>query len=250
MRRMMVLLSFVGVATLGAQERGADELLREMERAIAPPEYHAVFSLETHYPDRRDPAPMVFEAWYKEGVGTLMEIMEPARSKGLRFLQKEGALWMFNPHAGSRRPVRLSAMASFQGSLFSNHDVSDPQYSDDYTAVLSGTERVEHPELGIVEAYVVDAKAAHRAAPYGSLRVWIVKDGSIPWKMEFYSKSGFLLKVLWFSGLKDVAGRVRPTRWRVESLEQEGAYSVVEVRTMEAVEGLPDERFSLAALTR
>lgn len=69
MRRMMVLLWFVGVAVLAAQERGADELLREMERVIAPSEYHAVFSLETDYPDRRDPAPMVFEAWYKEGWG-------------------------------------------------------------------------------------------------------------------------------------------------------------------------------------
>ncbi|MEM5947187.1 outer membrane lipoprotein-sorting protein [Spirochaetia bacterium 38H-sp] len=241
---------FCSVFVFAEDLSDANSILRSMELSLNPKVYHAVFKMESHYPDRPDPAVMVFESWYKEGVGSFIVVLEPARSKGMRFLQKEGSLWMYNPRAGSKRPVRLSARASFQGSLFSNHDVSDPQYTDDYDAKIMSVERVEHPELGIVDMYILEAVAKRSDVAYGRVVIYVVKDSLIPFKIKYYSRSDFLIKEMILSGVKDIAGALRPTIYRMDSFEQEGAYSVVEVSSMEALKELGDEMFSRSALTR
>ncbi|WP_394706901.1 outer membrane lipoprotein-sorting protein [Marispirochaeta sp.] len=55
---------------------------------------------------------------------------------------------MYNPKSNSSRPLRLSPEQSFQGTVFSNNDVSDQQYTDDYKASLAGEEPLEHPDFG------------------------------------------------------------------------------------------------------
>lgn len=227
----------------------ADELLQRAERALFPDNYFMRSSLTTYRPDRRDTR-MVFESYRRRNAGSFIEVQEPARSRGMRFLEKDGDLWMFNPRANTRRAIRLSPRDSFQGSAFSNHDVSDPGYQDDYRVRIVGSETLDHQSLGSVQTTVLELSARREQAPYGRIVMWIRSDDHIPLLLEYYARSGLQFKRMSLDQLDHLGGRLRPRLMRMHSLEQEGFYSEIEIYELEQRDDLPDRLFSQANLTR
>lgn len=242
-------LVLVAVAAGGALAQSAEELLEQAEDSLYPDSFYMRMRIETERPDRRN-TEMVFESYHKDGVGTFIEIQEPARSRGVRFLSKEESLWLFNPRSNSRRAIRLSPRDSFQGTLFSNHDVGDPQYTDDYEAARLGDERIDHPDLGRVDTIVLEATPTTDEAPYGRIKMWLRREDSIPVQMEYYARSELLFKRMYLSNIRELAGRQRPAVMRMESLQLENAFSRIEILELEERTDLPDRRFTQANLTR
>ena len=232
-----------------AQDMDAAAMLEQAESRIYPDNFTMRSEIATSRPDRRNTT-LVLDASFKDGVGTFMEIVEPARSRGMRFLRKGDSLWMYNPKSRSRRAIRLSPRESFQGTVFSNNDVGDPDYTDDYDVSYAAEETIEHDQFGTVECYVIEGDANSPTSPYGRIMMWIRKSDLMPVQMEYYAKSGLLFKRMTMLDIEELAGRERPTRMRMESLEQEDAYSTVTIQEMEIREDLPDRMFSQAALTR
>lgn len=229
-------------------ETEAERLLRMSERTIFPSVYFSTMSMTTQKPGSPERT-IVMDSWYKEGVGTLMEISAPRRSKGIRMLQTEGTLWLYNPRSGGRQAIRLSPESSFQGSLFSNDDVGDSQYTDDYSAEIIGSESISVSGLGDVNCRILEAAAKHNKATYGRLLFWVTDEG-IPVRMEYYAKSGFLLKVMTLSEIRMMAGKMRPTRLYMESNEQEGFSTTVTIQELEQYDDLPDSKFTRNTLLR
>jgi hypothetical protein len=172
----------------------------------------------------------------------------------MRFLQKENDLWMYNPRSGSRRALRLAPRDSFQGSVFSNNDVSDPDYNDDYDARMIADEMLDHPEVGSVTCTRIEATAAHDEAPYGRIVMWLWGGpdggGVIPLRIDYYSKSGLAFKRMYLSEFGQLAGAYRPRVMRMESLEERGAVTTVRIESLEARDDLPSRLFNQAELTR
>jgi outer membrane lipoprotein-sorting protein len=232
-----------------AQDMDAAAMLEQAESRIYPDNFTMRSEIATSRPDRRNTT-LVLDASFKDGVGTFMEIVEPARSRGMRFLRKGDSLWMYNPKSRSRRAIRLSPRESFQGTVFANNDVGDPDYTDDYDVSYAAEETIAHDQFGTVECYVIEGDANSPSSPYGRIMMWVRKTDLMPVQMEYYAKSGLLFKRLTMLDIEELAGRERPTRMRMESLEQEDAYSTVTIQEMEIREDLPDRMFSKAALTR
>ncbi|WP_020611903.1 outer membrane lipoprotein-sorting protein [Sediminispirochaeta bajacaliforniensis] len=243
------LLALCGVSTIFAQTPRAEELLHKTESIINPSIYRSEMSIRTVKPGERESI-MAMEVFYKEDAGSFIEMTEPPRSRGLRFLEKETNLYMYNPKSNSRRPLRLSPEQSFQGTIFSNNDISDPKYTDDYSAHFSDGETIEHPDFGDVTCLVIIAEAKSRKAPYGSIKIWINAENLRPLRFDYYAKSGLLFKSMILSDYKDLAGDLRPALMHMDSYEIEGAYSEVVIHSMEALSDIPDSRFSTAALVR
>jgi len=241
-----LLLGFLA-PTLSAQS--GEELLKRAEDALYPNDFYMEVEMNTHKPDRRD-STMVFDSYYREDAGTFMEVTAPPRSRGMRFLQKGDDLWMYNPRSNSRRAIRLSPRDSFQASAFSNNDVGDYNYSDDYDVNVAGRESLDHPDLGAVQTIKLELTAKGETSTYGRIVMWIRESDDIPLKMEYYAKSGLLFKRMLLSQITDLAGRQRPSLMRMESLEQEDFYSTVKITEMEVRDNLPDRYFSQANLTR
>lgn len=254
-RRMCAALAAVAIAAAvlpapaAAQDMDAATMLEEAESRIYPDNFTMRSEIATSRPDRRNTT-LVLDASFKDGVGTFMEIVEPARSRGMRFLRKGDSLWMYNPKSRSRRAIRLSPRESFQGTVFSNNDVGDPDYTDDYDVRYAEDETIEHEQFGAVDCYVIEGDANAPTSPYGRIMMWIRKSDLMPVQMEYYAKSGLLFKRMTMLDIEELAGRERPTRMRMKSLEQEDAYSTVTIEEMEIREDLPDRMFSQAALTR
>ena len=248
----LVFLTLIVVSAhpvLNAQTASADELLRLAEQIIFPSIYRVEMTITTVKPGQPE-SRISMEIFYKEGAGSFIEMTAPARSRGIRFLEKEASLSLYNPKSNSRRPLRLSPEQSFQGTVFSNNDVSNPQYTDDYEARMENSETIEHPDPGTVDCLVILAEAKRKEAPYGRIKIWIDKKELRPLRFDYYAKSGLLFKSMILSGYRQMAGKMRPSRMHMDSFEIDGAWSEVSIDSLEALDDIPDSRFSPAALTR
>jgi hypothetical protein len=245
-----------------ARSYNGDELMAMADDTLFPGTYVATMRMTTERPGRRT-TEMVFESSYQDGRGTFMEVTEPRRSRGMRFLQKEDDLWMYNPRSSSRRAIRLAPRDSFQGSVFSNNDVSDPKYADDYRGRLGDVETIDHPQHGRVQTLRIDAEASHDQSAYGRIEMWLwpdpeaaASDGDdsplrvIPLRIDYHSRSGLLFKRMTLLDIRELAGARRPAVMRMESLEEEGAVTTVRIESLEARDSLPSRLFSQQELTR
>ena len=225
------------------------DVFTAVEEIIFPKTYYTVMEMKTVQPGKRDRT-LTLESWYSKGKGTLMEFLSPSRQKGIRILQKEQALWLYNPRSNSPRPVRLSPQDSFQGSVFSNNDIGDPQYSDDYNARIASIEKTHHDELGNITVVTIEGTASHQKAPYGKIVMKIDAESLLPVETDYYARSGLLFKHMVFSDFRQIAGRKRSCFFKMDSLEIDGFYSTVELKTLEARDSIEDWRFNESALTR
>ena len=144
--------------------RNPAEALKVTDATMYPPSFSMTATITTEQAGR-DPLSMEMEVFHRAGLGSFIELVAPARSKGTRLLETAGALWMYSPRAGSRTPLRLSPRESFQGSAFSNNDVGDPSWANDYKATLSGSARVDSPDFGEVDVWVITARRFGPAFP-------------------------------------------------------------------------------------
>ena len=245
---LRLLFTFLVLNTF-AQTPPPEELLRLTERVIFPSIYSAKMRIETEKPGQRSNT-LEMESLYKEGVGSFIEMTAPARSRGLRFLEKGDSLYMYNPKSNSSRPLRLSPEQSFQGTVFSNNDVSDQQYTNDYNATLDGEKKIEHPDFGTVTCRILNAVAKRPEAPYGRIEIYIDMANLRPLRFDYYAKSGMLFKSMILKDYRQMAGKLRPGVMHMDSFEIEGAWSKVIIESMESLVDIPDSRFTTASLTR
>jgi outer membrane lipoprotein-sorting protein len=231
-RPSAALALFLALPPVAHAAPGADEILKAVDSALFLESYSSKATLETVEPSGEKRS-MSFEGLSRRDKGTYLEITAPARTKGTRFLQLEGSLWMFNPKSGSASPIRLSSRDSFQGSTFSNADVGKSQFADDYEASLEPDAVLSHAELGDVQCHVVSAKAKSDSAAYGRIVMWVRKADYMPLRMEYYAKSGLLYKRMDLSRIKSFGQITRPSVMRMESLEKRGTITTLVLEFIE-----------------
>lgn len=245
-----LLFTLLALAQLAAQTLpDGNKLLAEVDKIRYPESFFMRVKLDTVSPTEPTKT-MIMESTYKKGFGTFMELQAPARSKGTKFLNQDNSLWIYNPKSGSSKPLRLSPMDSFQGSAFSNSDVSKTTYLDDYNAAVEAVETVDHPEFGKTEVYRIVATAKRPEATYGKIVMWVRKTDTVPLKMDYYAKSGLLFRQMLMSDYKTLAGRLRATHLEMESVDKKGTKSIITIEKMEVRTNIPDSLYNLNNLTR
>jgi len=236
-------------SNLYAQDLSAEQIVRKAEQSVYPDSFVMRATIETLKSGEVE-SRMDMQIRYKRGTGTRIELLAPARSHGIRFLQKEGNLWMFNPRAGSGQAIRLSPRASFQGTVFSNRDVGDPQYTTDYTVQVVGHESIDVPGSGQVNAIVVEGLARNAQIAYAKVRLWIRASDYMILKAEYFAKSGLPFKTVEFTNIRNLGGRERPSVLRMLSLDQKDRVSVMTIHDLTEDPAMADAIFTLSALTR
>ena len=239
----------IAAARLTAQSISGDEVLRRMEHTLFPDSYRMRMNMITNERDGRA-REMELTVQYRRETGAYMEIESPPRWRGTRVLQRDDTLWMFIPRSGSRSAIRLADRDAFQGSVFSNRDIGESMYTEDYTATIVRRESVRHDDLGETTAFVIEATPLHDAAAYGRILAWVTVDEFIPVKVQYFVRAGMQTKEMRLYDIRELAGRRRPVRLEMHSLEEEGKVSIVTILELEADESLPDGIFTHDHLTR
>lgn len=181
-------------------------------------------------PETRD-----FKVWSKGNENTIVQTTAPASERGQILLMKGRDLWLFVPNVS--QPVRLSLAQRLTG-VVSNGDIARANFSGDYAAKLTGTEKI-----GDESFFVLELTAVERGVAYQRVKYWVRENGHAPHKAEFYSLSDRLLKTCTYESYKQLGGRVRPTRLVMTDAVKEDTVSVMEYEGMKLVD-LPDKLFT------
>jgi len=245
---VLAALAALALPASAAELPDGQKLLAQIDEIRFPATFVMNVTLTTVSPGEADKV-MGLTNTHKKGFGTFLEIQAPARSKGTKMLTQEGTLWMFNPKSGSTKPLRLAPRDSFQGSSFSNSDVSKTSFTEEYSGTTEAEETLEHPEFGTVKAWRLVAKATTPEAAYDHIVMWVRQGDLLPLKFDYYAKSGLLFRQMVLSQYKTLAGRLRATNMEMTSLDKKGTKTVLHIDGMEE-RAVSDSLFNLTNLTK
>ncbi len=152
---------------------------------------------------------------YTEGIEkSFIEFLSPARDRGMKMLKIGKILKIYFPSA--ERVMRLSGhmlRQSMMGSDFSYEDMTETaeELEKEYDVKLLAEE-----VFAGVQCYVLELKSKIENKTYFFIKIWVDKEKFIGLKVEFYAKSGKLLKVLTVEDIKSFKNRYYPTKITME----------------------------------
>jgi outer membrane lipoprotein-sorting protein len=178
----------------------------------------------------------------------VLEFRQPAGVAGTRFLSmdtgKSGSnQWIFLPSLGKVRRIA----GSEGGSSFMNTDFSyDDIASTDRDPDLDSHTILREENLNGKACYVIESRPKDSSYQYSKMIQWIDKSNKVPYKIELYDRRGTHVKTLEILELKDIQGRLSPTKTRMTTIG--GGNTTINVEILKYDDPIPDSVFSTAYL--
>jgi len=219
----------------------AQEILRRADDARFPQEGFEVIVRITGTEDGRPTESRLMKVLSKGNENSIVLTLEPASERGQMLLMKERDLWIFLPRVS--QPVRLSMAQRLTGQV-ANGDVARANFTGDYNPSLAGAERI-----GTENFYVLDLAAVDRKVTYQRVRYWVRQKDYRPYKAEFYSVSGRLLKSCRYEDYRMLGGKLRPGRLVMTDALTKGSESTLMYSDLKLRE-LPDRIFTKEYMRR
>ena len=216
----------------------AQSLLKTVDKSMYPQIFKSNLTMST-FRSGRKPLVYTYEIYSKGQDKSLMKIVAPARDKGKKILLNGDNLWMYMPDVS--RPIRLSRKQAFMGSTFSNEDLADSGWADNYSAEITD-------QKGSLILLTLTAKKKDVA--YAKIEMWIDDKTKVPTEAVYFGLSGKAIKKMMFSNPQTIAGLLRPLDMKMEDLLEEGAYTEVKMIAMEELKSVPDYMFDQTQMGR
>lgn len=166
---------------------------------------------------------------------TLVMTTEPPTDRGQILLMAGRDLWVYMPNIS--QPIRLPLAQRLTGQV-ANGDLARANFTGDYKPSLLRTETVEGQEY-----YVLELTAVDRSVTYHRVIYWVNRSNSRPYKAEFYTLSGRLMKTCLYQNYSLLGGELRPTRLVMTDALHSGEQSVLEYSALQ-VRDLPEKYFT------
>jgi outer membrane lipoprotein-sorting protein len=186
---------------------------------------------------------------YTEGTEkSFVEFLSPARDRGTKMLKIGKVLKIYFPSA--ERVMRLSGhmlRQSMMGSDFSYEDMTETaeELRKEYDVKLLGEEVFVD-----VQCYVLELESKIENKTYFFIKTWVDKERFIGLKVEFYAKSGKLLKVLTVEDIKSFKNRHYPTKVTMEDKLRKNSKTEMIIKHIEFDIIIPQETFTERNLMR
>ncbi|MES2525933.1 MAG: outer membrane lipoprotein-sorting protein [Bdellovibrionota bacterium] len=120
------------------------------------------------------------------GNDALVEITEPARNMGEKFLFNDLVMWFHKPSL--KKPVSVSSRQRNSGQA-ANGDIANTRYARDYNGKVIGREKVNGEEAWVL---MLDAKSKN--VTYDKIKYWISAKSGLGVKAEFLTLQGKAFK--------------------------------------------------------
>lgn len=157
----------------------------------------------------------------------IIYITAPARDKGQVFLKREKNMWNWMPRIGRMIKIPPSMMmSSWMGSDFNNDELmKESSLVVDYTHKIVGEEK-----LGDYSCYIIELTPLPQApVVWSKVMMWISKDKDFGLKAEFYGKNDELVNRQVSSDIKEMGGRLLPSKVVIEPVNKEGHQTVLTI---------------------
>ncbi|MCH8903746.1 MAG: outer membrane lipoprotein-sorting protein, partial [Bacteroidetes bacterium] len=171
---------------------------------------------------------ITMKLWSKNTRYALILITSPARDKGVAFLKRDKEVWNWQPTID--RVIKLPPsmmMQSWMGSDFTNDDlVRESSLITDYTYKFLGDSTLEDRSCYKIE--LIPKEDA--AVVWGKLMMWIDKTDYLQLRTEFYDEDGYLVNIMKASSIKELGGRLLPSRMKMIPVDDKGQKTVIEYK--------------------
>jgi outer membrane lipoprotein-sorting protein len=189
-----------------------------------------------------------FKNWTSGREYALTLITAPARDKGQSFLKRKNEMWSWNPTISRLIKLPPSMMSQgWMGSDYTNDDIlRESSVVNDYMHEVSGEEEIEGRTC-----YRIRMVAKEDAAViWGHQIRWIDKADFIFMKSELYDEDGYLVRTELGKEIRQMGGRLIPTRIELIPAEEEGYMTILNIQEIEFNTPINDNFFSQQNMKR
>lgn len=189
-----------------------------------------------------------FKSWNKQKNMSLTLITAPAGEKGQTFLKRGNEMWSWNPSISRLIKLPPSMMSQgWMGSDYTNDDIlKESSIVNDYKHEIIGMEECKGREC-----YKIKMTAREDAAViWGHQIRWIDKENFLFMKAELYDEDGYLIRTETGSNVKEMDGRLIPTKIELIPEEEEGHKTIIEIKKIQFNIDIPDQFFSQQNMKR
>ena len=243
--KTLLILFLASVTSLNAQYPTGKEVMDKIDQNMS--SKNRIFTSKMIIHGRRNSRTIESKSWAEGDKKSFTEYLSPAREEGTKMLKLEDQLWMFSPSAD--RTIQISGhmlRQSVMGSDLSYEDMmEDSKLSDQYDAVVTGTENIEGRECWILE---MTAKTSD--VSYQLRKLWVDNTRYIPLKEELFAKSGKLLKKTELFDVTQVQGRWFPKKIVFKDMLKNGDGTEFIIETIQFDQEIPEHIFTKASLKK
>ena len=185
------LLVLVSLISLFSQNNRAGRLLRQVDANLdfgSSISFRKLINIEPSGNKKE----FILKSFKKDKLKRSSLFLSPASDKDRVTLRIGDDIWLYIPSAG--RPVRVPSLQSVTGGVFNNSDLHRLDYSAEYTASIL-KERASTIDLHL--------KAKNSLVAYDHLIMTITKRHPLPLKIECYSSTNIMIKVLHFKNFRN-----------------------------------------------
>lgn len=188
------------------------------------------------------------KSWAKGTEKSLVLITAPARDNGTAFLKREKELWNWQPTIN--RVIKMPPsmmMQSWMGSDFTNDDlVRESSIVEDY----------EHE---LLKDTVIQGRSAWKIAlipkenapvVWGKIEAYIEKTDYLQLLFKYYDEDGYLVNTMVLSDIKNIGGRVIPTKMEMIPAENPDQKTMIIYENMQFDISIDDAFFSIQNMKR
>ena len=222
--KVIWIIVFTGLAGAAcAQTPDAKEIIKKADERMRGTSSYAQLTMEIVRPEWK--RTMSLKSWSKGSDYALVYVVSPVKDKGTVSLKIGNEMWNWLPSI--ERSIKVSPsmmMQSWMGSDFTNDDlIRQSSIVNDYTHRIVAEEKFQN-----VSCYKIEL-IPHPDAPvvWGKIITWISKDQFNQLKAEYYDEDGALINVMTGYDLKNLDGRLLPTRWEMVPADEPGKKTVM-----------------------
>jgi outer membrane lipoprotein-sorting protein len=168
---------------------------------------------------------VTMKAWSKGTNYSLILITAPARDEGSAYLKRENEIWNWLPDINRTIKMPPSMMSqSWMGSDFSNNDlVREASIVEDYDHTILGDSTISGRETYKIEMM----PKPNAPVVWSKVLTYISKDEYLQMRSEFYDEDGEMVRLMEGSEIKQLGGRLIPTRMEMTPLNKEKGHKTV-----------------------
>ena len=226
--------------------QNATEIIRKADEKMQGKSNKAEMIMTIERPDwQRE---VSIKSWAKGQELSLILVTSPARDKGSAFLKRDKELWNWQPRID--RVIKMPPsmmMQSWMGSDFTNDDlVKQSSIVTDYHHELSADTLIDsHECYKIILIPKDDAPVV-----WGKIEAYITKQDLLQKLIKYYDEDDYLVNTMILNDIKNMGGRVIPTRMEMIPADEVGQKTVIQYKEIAFDVEISDQFFSLQNMKR
>ncbi|HSQ29656.1 MAG TPA: outer membrane lipoprotein-sorting protein [Gemmatimonadaceae bacterium] len=213
----------IAVRAQSTQEPLAPDIVDRAETAIWGKTLQAHLTMSVATP--RWTRTLELTAWIERPRRSFIRILAPPKEAGIGSLRIGAEMWNYLPTVERTIKIPPSMMLQpWMGSDFTNDDlVKESSLLNDYTHRTTGTDTAAGAPVYVVQS----TPKPDAAVVWGKIVTHVRRADFLPVREEYYDERGTLVRVMTFSDIKMLGGRLVPTRWEMRPTAKPGNVTTV-----------------------